>query len=75
MGDLAGLIAPRKLIVAAGAQDKIFPIDGVNKAFATISEIYETFGVKEKAALVVGELGHLNYADLIWAKAEEMNKA
>jgi len=72
MGDLAGLIAPRKLIVAAGAQDPIFPIDGVHKAFDTISEIYETFGVKEKAALVVGELGHLNYADLIWAKAEEL---
>lgn len=72
MGDLACLIAPRKLVVAAGAKDDIFPLDGVKKTYGTIERIYEAAGAKENCALVVGELGHLNYADLIWEKLAEM---
>jgi len=72
MGDLACLIAPRKLVVAAGAKDDIFPIDGVRKTFDTITEIYKAADAAENCALVVGEGGHLNYADLIWEKLHEM---
>ena len=72
MGDLACLIAPRKLVVAAGMKDDIFPIDGVRKTFDTITAIYEAAGVPENCALVVGEGGHLNYADHIWDKLHEM---
>ncbi|MBQ8641354.1 MAG: hypothetical protein IJ480_03985 [Clostridia bacterium] len=72
MGDLAGLIAPRKLVVAAGEKDDIFPIDGVRMAFAQIERIYEEAGAPENCALVVGELGHYNYADHIWDKLHEM---
>ena len=72
MGDLACLIAPRKLVVAAGLQDDIFPIAGVRKSFDTIAEIYKAADAAENCALVVGEGGHLNYADLIWEKLHEM---
>ena len=72
MGDLAGLIAPRKLIIAAGMHDDIFPIDATRENFKQIERIYAAAGVPDRCALVVGELGHLNYADLIWAKAAEM---
>lgn len=72
MGDLAGLIAPRKLVVAAGKEDSIFPIHGVEKAFATIQSIYQAAGAPENCALVVGDGGHLNYADHIWQKLHEM---
>jgi len=72
MGDLACLIAPRRLIVAAGREDKIFPLDGVEKTYDVIARIYRAAGAEGNCALVVGDGGHLNWADLIWAKAEEM---
>ena len=72
MGDLACLIAPRKLIVAAGREDKIFPLDGVMKTYDVIERIYRAAGAEGNCALVVGDGGHLNWADLIWAKAAEM---
>ncbi|MDR1637737.1 MAG: hypothetical protein LBR93_10435, partial [Treponema sp.] len=33
MGDLAGLVAPRPLVVVSGREDPIFPQHGVQKAF------------------------------------------
>lgn len=44
MGDPAGLIAPRVLVVAAGKEDKIFPIEGTVRAF----EQKQTIGGKKK---------------------------
>lgn len=72
MGDLAGLIAPRKLVIAAGREDDIFPIAGTRRAFAEIQRLYTAAGVPENCALVVGEGGHLNYADLLWDKLHQM---
>lgn len=72
MGDLACLIAPRKLVVAAGEKDDIFPIDGVRETYARTRQIYTAAGAPENCAMVVGELGHLNYADLLWEKLHEM---
>jgi len=39
MGDLSCLIALRKLIVVAGAQDNVFFIDGVREAYSTIEKV------------------------------------
>ena len=72
MGDLACLIAPRKMVVAAGQTDDIFPIEGTKKAFEKIKRIYYEAGAKDNCALVIGEGGHYNYADLIWEKLHEM---
>lgn len=66
MGDLAGLIAPRRLIVAAGMTDPIFPIEGTRAAFETAKRLYSAAGVPEKCSLVLDGGGHFNYADLIW---------
>jgi hypothetical protein len=71
MGDMAGMIAPRRLIVAAGMQDSIFPIFGVKKAFQDIKRVYAAAGCEENCSLVIGDSGHYNYADLIW---EEINR-
>lgn len=72
MGDLAVLIAPRKLVIAAGMKDEIFPIEATKKNYETVKRIYEDSGVPENCALVIGELGHFNYADLLWEKLHEM---
>ena len=73
MGDLAGLIAPRKLIIAAGKEDKIFPKEGTEKTFELIKELYTYVGAPESCVLVWGEGGHYNYADLLWEKIGKMN--
>ena len=72
MGDLAGLIAPRMLVIAAGLKDAIFPIAGTRDTFDTICRLYQAAGVPERCALVIGDGGHYNYADLIWEKVREM---
>jgi len=51
--DVAGLIAPRPLIVEAGDQDPIFPLPAVKEAYAKLEEIYEVYGVREKLDLDV----------------------
>lgn len=66
MPDLAGLIAPRALIVVTGREDPVFPISGVRDAFSTIRAVYERAGVPERCALVVGEGGHRFYARDAW---------
>lgn len=72
MGDLAGLIVPRKLVIAAGKEDPIFPVKGTEKAFEKVKLIYSSAGCPENCALVIGDGGHLNYADRIWKKLHEM---
>jgi len=73
MGDLAGLIAPRKLVIAAGKEDPIFPIDGTLKTYENIKRLFRAASAEENCTLLIGEQGHLNYADLLWEKLHEMN--
>ena len=70
MGDLAGLIAPRPLVIVSGIEDPIFPQAGVQKAFQEARRMYEGAGAAEKIKLVTGKGGHRFYADLGW---EAMN--
>lgn len=72
MGDLAGLIAPRPLIVVAGKEDPIFPIEGVKENFDIIKNIYDAAGVADKCQLVIGEGGHRFYAEQAWPVFNEL---
>ncbi|MHB1294801.1 MAG: alpha/beta hydrolase family protein [Anaerolineae bacterium] len=72
MGDLAGLIAPRALVVVAGRDDPIFPLQGVQDACATICSIYAAAGVPDRFRLVVGEGGHRFYAEQAWPNFREL---
>lgn len=66
MGDLGGLIAPRRLIVVAGSDDNIFPIDGVKESFGIISRAYKASGKADNCTLVVGNGGHQFYPNDVW---------
>ncbi len=66
MADVAGLIAPRPLVVVAGAQDDIFPIGATRRAFRKLKRIYAASGAADRCHLVVGPEGHRFYADLAW---------
>ena len=72
MGDLAGMIAPRKLVVVNGKDDPIFPAPGVNESFEIIKSMYEASGVPENCALVTGNGGHRFYADPAWPIVHKM---
>ena len=71
MGDMAGLIAPRPLVIVSGISDPIFPQPGVQKAFKEAQRLYAGAKAADKLKLVVGEGGHRFYADLGWGA---MNK-
>jgi fermentation-respiration switch protein FrsA (DUF1100 family) len=43
MADVAGLIAPRPLLIESGTQDPIFPVAGTEQAFAALRDIYAVF--------------------------------
>jgi len=66
MSDLAGLIAPRPLLVIAGTQDGIFPIDAVRQGYREAAKIYAAAGAAENLELFEGAGGHRYYAARPW---------
>lgn len=72
MQDLAGLIAPRKLLLINGELDEIFPIHGVKEGFETIKQIYEKAGAPENTKLVVTPKHHWWCEDIVWPNIKEM---
>ncbi len=72
MGDLAVMIAPKKLVVVCGKDDPIFPLNGVEETFGIIRGIYKAAGVPDNCAMVVGDGAHRFYADDGWKVMKEL---
>lgn len=73
MGDLAVMIAPKKLVVVSGLHDDYcFPIHGAKAAFETVQKCYAAAGVPENCVQVIGEEGHRFYADAAWPVMHEL---
>ena len=66
MGEIACLIAPRKLVVVTGDKDPIFLLDGVKKVYGVIEQIYEKENAKDNCSLIVGDGQHRFFADPGW---------
>lgn len=62
MGDIAGLVAPRKLLIINGAKDDIFPVGPAREEFKTTKAVYEAFGVGENCEMYEGDGGHRYYS-------------
>jgi dienelactone hydrolase len=75
MPDLAGLIAPRRLLIVAGRTDPLASIEGVEQGFARAREIFAAAGHPERVRLVVGEGGHQFFPDLAWPVIRELMAA
>ena len=73
MGDLACLIAPRKLVMVSGQEDSLFYFDGALDAYSTIEKIYKKAGAVGNCRMVVGAGGHRFYADLSWPVFRELS--
>ena len=52
MGELACLIAPRKLLVCNGDQDRIFSFEGTKKVYSVIEKIYQKENAEQNCQLV-----------------------
>ena len=66
MGDIAGLIAPRPLIVVTGRDDKLFPLDSAKEQLEIARSCYQAAGHPENIEHVIGPEGHRFYAALSW---------
>jgi dienelactone hydrolase len=58
MADLAALIAPRSLLIEAGTQDPIFPVDEVRIASEQVARVYTLLGVPDHFDKDIFEGGH-----------------
>lgn len=48
MADIAGLIAPRPVLIESGTRDPIFPIAASKAAFEELSQVYRLLGTPER---------------------------
>ena len=72
MGDLAGLMAQRKLIIVHGKEDPIFPDPGVKESYELAKATFGAAGNPESLKLVTGNGGHRFYADDTWPLIHEL---
>jgi len=72
MGDLAAMIAPKKLVVVCGKDDPIFPVYGVEESYQQMRACYAAAGVPDNCALVIGDGEHRFYADASWPVMKKM---
>ncbi len=74
MGDMAIMIAPKKLVIVCGKDDPIFPLHGVRETFAIVQQLYAAADAPDACALVVGRGSHRFYADDAWPVLKEILK-
>ena len=58
VSDVAGLIAPRPLLIQHGTDDPIFPIEGVRQAYQDLARVYSLLGCPERLELDPFTGGH-----------------
>ena len=64
--DVAGLIAPRHLLIVHGRTDPLFPPDEIERAVAGLRHIYDVAGAGPALSHEYGPEGHRFYSDLMW---------
>ena len=64
--DVAGLIAPRPVVMVNGRFDPIFPYGAACRQFTALRGIYTAAGAETECALVATEGGHRFYARPAW---------
>ncbi len=64
--DVAGLIAPRHLLVVNGREDRLHSATDINRATDRLRAIYKAAGQPERFQHRWGDAGHRFYKDLMW---------
>lgn len=73
MPDLAGLIAPRKLLIVAGEKDHLADIKGVKKAFKRSCTFFKNAGCTNHIQMVTGKGGHDFFPEAAWPRINRMS--
>jgi dienelactone hydrolase len=71
LSDVAGLMAPRHLLIVTGREDTLFPPPEVERAVDGVRRIYKAAGAPKRFEHRWGEAGHQFYSDLMWPWAED----
>ena len=71
MGELAGLCAPKHLVIVNGRDDAIFPIEPAKAEFGRTQKIYEAAGFPDRCRMVIGNGGHRFYKADAWPVMDE----
>ena len=75
MGELACLVAPRKLVLINGGIDPIFPIKGTKEVYTVIEKIYKKEDVADNCRLVImPERPHYFDRDVVFGTLKEVRK-
>ncbi|MFC1452216.1 alpha/beta hydrolase family protein, partial [Verrucomicrobiota bacterium] len=64
--DVAGLVAPRRMLTVNGDTDALHPVEEVNHAVSRLKEIYKAAGAANCYEHRFGHGGHRFYSDLMW---------
>ena len=68
MDDVMALFAPKPVVIVAGKEDPIIPLESVTTGFERLKQVYAVRGAQEHCHLVIGSEGHRFYADAAWEK-------
>ncbi|MBP9988214.1 MAG: prolyl oligopeptidase family serine peptidase [Ruminococcus sp.] len=75
MAEIAGMIAPRPLVVVTGQTDGIFPVEPAKYEFNRLKNTYYSASERpENCVHVIGEQGHRFYAKQAWAEFDRLIK-
>ncbi|MBE6390173.1 MAG: hypothetical protein E7043_08395 [Lentisphaerae bacterium] len=74
MGDLAGLCAPKYLVIVNGKEDQTFPLAPAQSEFQRTMLIYKAAGVPDRCRMVIGNGGHRFYKADAWPVMEQFFK-
>jgi hypothetical protein len=66
LGEVAGLIAPRPLLVESGLKDEGFPIEGAREAFDTTHRVYRVAGALDRLEKDEFDGGHRWSGRIAW---------
>ena len=72
LGDIIGLVAPRRLLVTSGETDHIFPFEGAERAAAEGRQIYEAMDNSSRLRARALAGGHRFDAEAVWPAFEEL---
>lgn len=73
MAEIAGLCAPKHLVIVNGEKDHIFPIAPAKSEFKRLKAIYRSAGVPDRCIMAVGREGHRFFAEEAFAALAEIS--
>ena len=66
MGEICQLMAPRKLLIVSGNDDRIFPATGATICKEIAMTAYKAYGKEENLRHIITSGGHRFYPDKVW---------